>query len=98
MFLNGITNANKQAFSLNIQNRGSTYFIPARNRQAFVGQTSREQASGEPLVGSHLFNGGNIVQQSVQQPTIDYNNGYSAIKIAPQNRGLIRDYNAPPYC
>ena len=61
MFLNGITNANKQAFSLNIQNRGSTYFIPARNRQAFVGQTSREQASGEPLVGSHLFNGGNIV-------------------------------------
>jgi hypothetical protein len=33
----------------------------------------------------------------VQQPTIDYNNGHSAVKIAPQNRRLIRDFNAPPY-
>jgi hypothetical protein len=29
MFLNGITNALKEAFNLNIQNKGPTYSIPA---------------------------------------------------------------------
>jgi hypothetical protein len=32
MFLNGITNAINEAFSLDIQNRGPTYSIPTRNR------------------------------------------------------------------
>jgi hypothetical protein len=61
MFLNGITNAIKKAFSLDIQNRGPTYSISTGNRQAFVGQTSRDQAYGEPLAGSQRFNGGNTV-------------------------------------
>jgi hypothetical protein len=72
IFLNGITNTIKEAFSLDIQKRGPTYSIPTGNRHAFIGQTSREQASGESLIGSHHFNGGNIVQQSVQQLAIDY--------------------------
>ena len=33
----------------------------------------------------------------MQQPTIDYNNSHSAIKIAPQKRRLVRDFDAPPY-
>jgi hypothetical protein len=33
----------------------------------------------------------------VQQPIIDYNNGHSAAKIAPQSRRLARDFNAPLY-
>jgi hypothetical protein len=48
-------------------------------------------------MGNHHVNGSNTVQQSVQQLTIDYNNGHSAIKIAPQNRRLVKDFNAPPY-
>jgi hypothetical protein len=66
MFLNGITNTIKEVFNLNIQNRGPTYSIPNGARQMFVGQTSGEQAYEKSLVGSHRFNGGNIVQQSVQ--------------------------------
>jgi hypothetical protein len=40
MFLNGITNDIKEAFSLDIQNRGPTYSIPTGNRHTFVRQTS----------------------------------------------------------
>jgi hypothetical protein len=97
MFLNGITNVIKEAFSLDIQNRGLTYSIPTENRQAFIGQTSGDQVSREPVVGSQRFNGGNVVQQSVQQPMIDYNNGHSVAKIAPQGKRHARDFNAPPY-
>jgi hypothetical protein len=43
IFLNGITNAIKEAFSINIQNRGLTYSVSVGNRQTFVGQTSGEQ-------------------------------------------------------
>jgi len=47
ILLNDITNAIKEAFNLDIQNRGPTYSIPAGNRQTFVGQMSEDQASGE---------------------------------------------------
>jgi len=39
VLLNGITNAIKEAFSLDIQNRGPTYSIYVGNRQTFIGQT-----------------------------------------------------------
>ena len=47
-------------------------------------------------MGNHRVNGGNTVQQTVQQPIIDYNNSHSTIKIAPQNRRLVRDFSALP--
>jgi len=37
VLLNGITKAIKEAFSLDIQNKGPTYSIPVGNRQTFVG-------------------------------------------------------------
>jgi hypothetical protein len=40
ILLNGITNGIKEAFNLDIQNRGPTYSVPVGNRQIFVGQTS----------------------------------------------------------
>jgi len=46
ILLNGITNAIKEAFNLDIQNRGPTYSVPAGNKQMFVGLTSGDQASG----------------------------------------------------
>jgi len=42
-----ITNAIREAFSLDIQNRGPTYYVPPRNRQTFIGQTSGDHASRE---------------------------------------------------
>ena len=33
----------------------------------------------------------------MQQPIIDHNIGHSAMKIAPQNRRFVRDFNASPY-
>jgi len=36
VLLNGITNAIKEAFSMDIQNRGPTYSIPIGNIQTFV--------------------------------------------------------------
>ena len=47
ILLNGITNAIKEAFNLDIQNRGPTYSVPVGNKQMFVGQTSGDQVSGE---------------------------------------------------
>ena len=47
VLLNSITNAIKEAFSLDIQNRGPTYSVPLGNRQKFVEQTSRDHASRE---------------------------------------------------
>jgi hypothetical protein len=52
IFLNGITNAIKEAFSLNIENKGPTYFVPSENKQVFIGQASREQASREHPIGN----------------------------------------------
>jgi hypothetical protein len=34
--LNGITNAIKEVFNVDIQNKGPTYSVPAGNRQTFV--------------------------------------------------------------
>jgi len=47
ILLNGITNATKAAFNLDIQNRGPTYSVPTGNKQMFVAQTSEDQVSGE---------------------------------------------------
>jgi len=47
ILLNGITNAIKEAFNSDIQNRGPTYSVPAGNKQMFVGQTSGDQVSRE---------------------------------------------------
>ena len=92
ILLNCITNAIKEAFNLNTQNRGPTYSVSAGNRQIFIGQTSRDHVSRELANRSQHRN---TVQQSVQQPVLDY--GQSAIKIAPHSRRLARDFNAPPY-
>ena len=92
VLLNSITNPIKEAFSLDIQNRGRTYFVPPRNRQTFVGQTSGDHASGEHVNVSQRCN---IVQQSVQKPILDY--GQSATKVAPQSQRIARDFNAPPF-
>jgi len=78
ILLNGITNAIKEAFNLDIQSRGPTYSIPVGNKQMFVGQTSGDQASGEFANMSQCCN---TVQQSVQQPILDYSQ--SATKVAP---------------
>jgi len=47
ILLNGITNAIKEPFNLDIQNRGPTYSVPVGNKQMFVGQTLGDQASGQ---------------------------------------------------
>lgn len=47
MFLNCITNAIKEAFNLNIENRGPIYYVPTRSKRMFIGQTSGEYASRE---------------------------------------------------
>ena len=43
ILLNGITNAIKEDFYLDIQNSGLTSSVLAGNRQTFVGQTSGDQ-------------------------------------------------------
>jgi len=85
VFLNGITNAIKEAFSLDIQKRDLTYSVPVGNRQTFVGQTSGDHVFGELANGSQHCN---TVQQTVQQPITDY--GHSAAKIAPHSQRIAR--------
>jgi hypothetical protein len=63
ILLNGITNAIKEDFNLDIQNRGPTYSVPIGNRQTFVGQTSGDQVSGELAARNYRCN---TIQQSVQ--------------------------------
>jgi len=60
ILVNGITNAIKEAFNLDIQNRGPTYSVPLGNKQLFVGQTFGDQASRE-IVNMNQFC--NTVQQ-----------------------------------
>jgi hypothetical protein len=92
VLLNGITNAIKEAFSLDIHNRGPTYSVPIGNKQTFVGQTSGDHVSGEHTNGCQRCN---TIQQTVQQPIMDY--GHLATKIAPHSRRIARDFNASPY-
>jgi hypothetical protein len=92
ILLNGISNAIKEAFSLDIQNRGPTYSVSPRNRQTFVGQTSGDHVSRELTNVNQRYN---TVQQLVQQSILDY--GHSATKVAPQSWRIARDFNAPPY-
>ena len=92
VLLNGITNAIKEAFNLDIQNRGPTYSVPPGTRQAFVRHTSGDHAFGE---FANMIQCCNTIQLLVQQPIFDY--GQSATKVAPQSRWIARDFNAPPY-
>jgi len=92
VLLNDITNTIKEAFSLDIQNRGPTCSVPVGNRQTFVGHTSGDHVFGELANGSQRCN---TVQQKVQQLIVDY--GHSAAKIAPHSQRIDRDFNAPPY-
>jgi hypothetical protein len=57
-----------------------------------VGKTSGDHISRELANGSLRYN---IVQQSMQQPILDY--GQSATKIAPHSRRIARDFNTLPY-
>jgi len=66
--------------SLDIQNRGPTYYVTIGNGQTFVGQTLGDHISRELANGSQRCN---TVQQSVQQLILDY--GQSATKIAPRS-------------
>ena len=86
ILLNGITNAIKEAFNLDIQNGGPTYSVPGGNKQMFVGQTLGDQVCGE---FANMKQCCNIVQQSVQQPMLDYSQSVS--KVAPQSRRIARD-------